>query len=141
MYVTSTFIVEPGTPYNQIVVFDGTTPASGLGLIQQAGAYDSRGIFAPAPRPAAPGPLVSSVQGRAVSLQWSPVAGPATTTRYVLEVGSAPGLNDIFSGLDVGLETSFAASGVPPGAYYVRVRAGNYSGLSAPSNEVAVVVS
>ena len=43
-------------------------------------------------------------------------------------------------GLDVGLQTSFGASNVPPGTYYVRVRAGNYSGLGAPSNEVEVQV-
>ena len=55
-------------------------------------------------------------------------------------MGSAPGLSNIFSGLDVGLQTSFSASGVPPGTYYVRVRAGNYTGLSAPSNEIQIEV-
>lgn len=90
--------------------------------------------------PAAPGTLSALVAGGAVSLSWAEGGPTAAITRYVLEVGSAPGLNDIFSGLDVGLQTSFAASGVPPGAYYVRVRAGNYTGLSAPSNEVVVQV-
>ncbi|MEZ5419190.1 MAG: fibronectin type III domain-containing protein [Vicinamibacterales bacterium] len=92
----------------------------------------------PPPRP--PTGLASVVTGAAVSLTWSPGGPPAAITRYVLEVGSAPGLSDIFSGLDVGLQTSFGASGVPPGTYYVRVRAGNYAGLSAPSNEVVVQV-
>ena len=100
----------------------------------------SQVAFALAPLPSAPGPLAATVQGANVSLLWSPVAAAATTTRYVLEVGSAPGLNDIFSGLDVGLQTSFGASNVPPGTYYVRVRAGNYCGLGAPSNEVVVQV-
>jgi len=90
--------------------------------------------------PAAPSSLAAQVSGNAVSLSWG-VGGPAATvSRYVLEVGSAPGLSDIFTGLDLGLQTSFAASGVPPGRYYVRVRAGNYTGRSAPSNEVVVQV-
>jgi hypothetical protein len=92
------------------------------------------------PTPAAPAQLAAAVQGASVTLTWTEGLPVAQTLRYVLEVGSAPGLNDIFSGLDVGLQTSFAASGVPPGTYYVRVRAGNYAGLGAPSNEVVVVV-
>jgi len=92
------------------------------------------------PTPAAPTQLAATVQGAAVTLSWAEGAPVAQTLRYVLEVGSAPGRNDIFSGLDVGLQTSFGASNVPPGTYYVRVRAGNYSGLGAPSNEVVVQV-
>jgi len=90
--------------------------------------------------PPPPGALTRVVSGGAVTLGWAASTRPAAVTRYVLEVGSAPGLNDIFSGLDVGLQTSFGASNVPPGTYYVRVRAGNYSGLGAPSNEVVVQV-
>lgn len=92
------------------------------------------------PRPPAPAALLAAVQGQSVTLSWAAGAPAPQTLRYVLEVGSAPGLSDIFTGLDVGLQTSFAASGVPPGNYYVRVRAGNYTGLSAPSNEVVVQV-
>jgi len=47
----------------------------------------------------------------------------AAPTRDVLEVGSAAGLRDLIPGNDVGPQTSFAASGVPAGRYYVRVRA------------------
>ena len=90
--------------------------------------------------PRAPNSLTAVVTGPSVSLSWQPAGPPAAINRYVLEVGSAPGLNDIFSGLDVGLQTSFGASNVPPGTYYVRVRAGNYIGLGAPSNEVVVQV-
>jgi hypothetical protein len=91
---------------------------------------------APAP-PVAQGPVVSV---SSVQFSWVPGGPPAAVTRYVLEAGSAPGLGDIIAGLDVGLQTSFAASGVPPGRYYVRIRAGNYTGLSAPSNEIVVTV-
>lgn len=96
--------------------------------------------FAVTYRPSAPRGAAAVVAGGRVDLAWQ--AGPTegAVVRYVLEVGSAPGLSDIFTGLDVGLQTSFTASGVPPGRYYVRVRAGNYTGLSAPSNEVVVQV-
>ena len=90
--------------------------------------------------PAAPSTLAAQVSGNTVSLSWGVSGPPAAVTRHVLEVGSAQGLNNIFSGLDVGLQTSFSANGVPAGTYYVRVRAGNYTGLSASSNEVAVQV-
>jgi len=92
------------------------------------------------PTPGVPTALAATVQGSSVALSWGEGAPVGQPLRYVLEVGSAPGLNDIIGGLDVGLQTSFAASGVPSGTYYVRVRAGNYAGLSAPSNEVVVTV-
>jgi hypothetical protein len=98
------------------------------------------GQFVALRKPRPPAGLASQVAASSVVLSWSAGGPPAAVTRYVLEVGSAPGLNDIFTGLDVGLQTSFAASGVPPGRYYVRVRAGNYTGLSAPSNEAVVQV-
>lgn len=90
--------------------------------------------------PAAPVLQPPSVQGANVALAWTPPGVSSPIARYVLEVGSGPGRNDIFGGLDVGLQTTFAAGGVPPGRYYVRVRALNGTGPSAPSNEVVVQV-
>jgi hypothetical protein len=92
------------------------------------------------PTPAAPASLAAAVQGSSVQLTWAEGLPVAQSLRYVLEAGSGPGLNDLIPGLDMGLQTSLTASGVPPGRYYVRVRAGNYAGLSAPSNEVVVQV-
>jgi hypothetical protein len=57
----------------------------------------------------------------------------------LLEAGTAPGLSDI-TNLDVGPTTALTVNGVPPGTYYVRVRAANVTGDSAPSNEAVVVV-
>lgn len=98
------------------------------------------GRFLIAPRPAAPVSLTASVVGSAVTFTWASGVSNATVLRHVVEAGSAPGLNDIVSGLEVGPQTSLAASGVPPGRYYVRVRAGNVTGLSAPSSDVVVQV-
>ena len=93
-----------------------------------------------APVPPAPVSLQAMVAAGSATLSWSASPSTTATTRYVLEAGSAPGLNDIIAGLDLGPQTSLAASGVPPGRYHVRVRAGNYTGLSAPSNDVLVQV-
>ena len=91
------------------------------------------------PQPAAPVSVFSSVQGPVVQRL---VGGGIECPHGALPArrGLRARLTDIFGGLDVGLQTSFAASGVPPGTYFVRVRAGNDTGISAPSNEVVVTV-
>ena len=79
--------------------------------------------------------LVSRGSSGDVNLSWSaPSGGPPAG--YVIEAGSAPGLTDLAS-LNVGNVTSFTTT-APPGVYYVRVRAVNDWGTSAPSNEVVV---
>ena len=57
----------------------------------------------------------------------------------VVEAGSASGLADIAVLDGHGVATSFAAQ-AQPRTYFVRVRATNAKGVSAPSNELAVVV-
>jgi len=128
----------PSTPQTTFNIVDtDTLTVVGAGPLPGTG-YLADLAMAAVPRP--PTALASTVQGRAVALTWSSGGAAGTTLRYVLEVGSAPGLADIFSGLDVGLNTTFGAGGVPPGRYFVRVRAANLTGTSAPSNEVVVLV-
>jgi predicted phage tail protein len=58
---------------------------------------------------------------------------------YVIEAGSFPGASDYF--LPTGtLATSFVATSVGTGTYFVRVRAANSAGMGAASNEVIVSV-
>jgi len=58
----------------------------------------------------------------------------------VIEAGSSPGASDIAS-FDTGASgTSLTVNGVPAATYYVRVRAKNAAGLSAASNEIALIV-
>jgi hypothetical protein len=87
----------------------------------------------------APGELViTSVLGRRVTLSWSPPATPGTAS-YELVVGSAPGNADVLI-QNVGNVLTITADAVPPGTYYVRVRAVNAQGPGDQSNEVIVRV-
>ena len=86
-------------------------------------------------------PVVSApvVTRGLVDLSWTmPRESPAVTS-HVLEAGLAPGSAAV--SINLGAVTSTRIPGVPPGRYYVRVRAVNASGTSVASNEVMVDVS
>ena len=61
---------------------------------------------------------------------------------YLIDAGSTPGfpVPDLVSIDTFSASTTLSAAGVAPGIYYVRVRARNALGISAPSNEIQVVV-
>jgi predicted phage tail protein len=86
--------------------------------------------------PSTPGGLTHTVNGSAVQLSWQAAAGASS---YVLEAGSTPGASSLVAS-DLGNVTTLGAL-AGPGTYYVRVRAVNTCGPSAPSNEVVVVVA
>ena len=73
----------------------------------------------------------------AVSFAWN--ASPDATT-YLIEAGSTPGAVNVASSNLGSSATSFTATGVGGGTYYVRVRAQNSCGTSGASNEVSLVV-
>ena len=72
-----------------------------------------------------------------MTLTWNAAGGGVTA--YRLEAGTAPGLSNVASSV-VGAATSLTATAVPPGTYYLRVRAIALDGESAPSNEVVASV-
>lgn len=84
-------------------------------------------------QPAAP-VLQASVSGQAVSASWTPSPG---ATSYRVEAGASPSL--WLAGYEMGAQTSFTVA-APQGVYYLRVRARDAAGLSAPSNVVSVTV-
>jgi hypothetical protein len=83
-----------------------------------------------------PSPFSVTVSGRFVVLDWAGVAGAID---YVIDVGSASGGSDLLVA-PVGNVTSISTT-ADPRVHYVRVRARNACGSSAPSNEVVVRIS
>ena len=86
--------------------------------------------------PAPPAAFASVVNGATVRLTWNRSAG---AQGYRLEAGTASGLADLVNA-DMGDVTAFEGL-VPRGTYFVRVRAVNAQGASAPSNQVQVQVT
>ena len=90
--------------------------------------------------PTTPLNLVATSLGNSVTLSWSAPGAGDPVTSYVIEAGSAPGLANLANFSTGRALTVFGASGVGAGTYYVRVRAANAAGTSAPSNEAVLVV-
>lgn len=92
----------------------------------------------PAP-PGEPGSLTSRVAGNVVTLSWfQPTFGPVTS--YVLEAGTASGLSNIAVFNTGNASTALVVPGVPPGKYFLRLRAVNAQGVSLASIEHVLVV-
>jgi hypothetical protein len=94
---------------------------------------------APLPLPGAPRGLTSSVFGSTLILTWAAPASGVAPAGYVIEAGSFSGSRDFVYATGT-LATSFTASNVNAGSYFVRVRADSSAGTGAPSNEVIVTV-
>ena len=93
-------------------------------------------VYLAAPLP--PVLAAPAVTGGAASLAWTlPTTSPQAVA-YRLEAGFAPGATAV--SIDLGAAMSITIPGVPPGRYYARLRAVNYNGVSAPSNEIVVDV-
>lgn len=87
--------------------------------------------------PGAPTALTATVTGRTVTFTWTPPSAGGTPASYVVEAGTTPG------GVIASLPTSVAGLVVPnapAGTFYVRVRAQNAAGASAPTAEVTVTI-
>jgi hypothetical protein len=93
-------------------------------------------IVAGAAVPAPPQNFQVAVSGNAVSLSVQLPPGPLTALG--LGVGRAPGANEAVFPLPVGTQATIPS--VPNGVYYARLYAANAAGVSAPSNEVQIVV-
>ena len=108
----------------------GTSAASGeLTLVVGSGCGTA---------PGAPGtPAVAFNSGGTVVLAWTAATG--SPDAYIVEAGTAPGLSNV-AVADVGSSTTLTATGVGNGTYYVRTRARNACGTSAPSGELTLVV-
>lgn len=92
--------------------------------------------------PASPTRFRAALQGAALdsaTFAWD--APDALVSTYTLVAGSAPGRDDIASIPFNGRTTGFSyASAIPPGTYYVRVRASNACGTSPDSAELRLTI-
>ena len=89
-----------------------------------------------APPGASPG-LSVSVSASTVTFAW--LAASGSPSSYILQAGSSPGGSNL-GVINAGNATSYTATGVPNGTYYVRVVATNACGSGPASNEVVVTV-
>ncbi len=87
--------------------------------------------------PAAPTGLAGNVNGRAVALQWTPALTGGLPSVFHVEAGLTPG------GTIAAFPSSAAqivVPSAPSGTFYVRVRAVNAAGASAPTADIVVTV-
>ena len=149
------FVVQVGTSRGQYDVFNASVGAArsasgplAVGVYfwrviavnaagQSAPSAEGSFVVGPCAVAAPPEAFSSSVSGRTVNLIWRRAGDSGA--EYVVEVGTASGLHDVLS-LSVGAQSSLTVTAAPPGTYYVRVRAQNACGMSAPSNEQIIVV-
>jgi hypothetical protein len=90
--------------------------------------------------PGTPANLSATVAGTTVTLTWTAPATGGTPSTYIVEAGSVSGAANLATASTNSAATGATFSGVPPGTYFVRVRAGNALGASLPSNEIVVTV-
>ena len=91
------------------------------------------------PPPQAPIALSATAQGGVVSITWTAPTAGSPVVGYILEAGSSEGLSNLAE-LSVGTATSLSAGGVPPGRYFIRVRAVGTHGVGVATEEIVVIV-
>jgi len=94
------------------------------------------------PIPTAPQDLTGSVAGNVVTLTWSPPANEsiAPVRTYHVAAGSAPGISNLALFPIGSAQTTYVATSVPNGSYWVRIYAESSGGLGPASNEVRLIV-
>jgi Fibronectin type III domain len=90
--------------------------------------------------PGQPTGLMHSSNGADVRLTWRAPATGGPVTSYIVEAGSRPGAADLANFNTGSNVPNLAVGRVPSGIYFVRVRAANAVGVSAPSDDEVVVI-
>lgn len=118
-------------------------PANGSGL----NADDAQGITAiyqgiPAAvaPPDAPTAIAASASLSTVTIGWTPATTGGAVQQYLIDAGTLSGVYNLGSLVVNAPATSTSVANVPAGTYYLRARAQNLLGTSAPSPETSVTV-
>lgn len=90
--------------------------------------------------PLPPEALQAQVVRRSVRLTWALPPMSDGASPFFLEAGSRPGGTDVRMQID-GAARELDLAGVPPGRYFVRLRAVNATGTSLPTGDIVVEVS
>ena len=94
---------------------------------------------APHPVPPAPEAFAASVSGTTVTLSWTPPSAGGTVSAFEVEGGPTPG--SAAYGRVTLTQSPATVADVPLGTHYLRLRSVGPTGTSAPSSEIAAVVS
>ena len=116
----------PGTYFVRLVALNaaGSSPPSNEAILTPG-----RGRCTP---PAAPTGLQASSTGGVISVAWSPAAAGAIPLNYGVEAGTVSGAANLGT-FALPASTTSMGGPVPAGPYFIRVRACNACGVSAPS--------
>lgn len=134
--VATTTLTVPGVPPGTYFVRVRGTNAAGVGAASNEVTLrvGGGGIVLP---DSAEDVEATMINGR-LTMTWFPPSAGVEPARYVVEAGSASGASNIGAIAVAG--RSFVFDGVPPGFYYLRVRAQNAGGTS-PATEDQLVVA
>lgn len=133
--------VSPGTYFVRVRArrVDGELTTASNETIVNVGTGPSTPVCSGASAAAPPAGLEFVVQGSTVTLNWQAPSG--ATASYVLEAGSFPGGVNLVNADTLSRATSFTATDVGAGTYFVRIRAKDVCGAtSGASNEIVIAV-
>ncbi|MGD9902375.1 MAG: Ig-like domain-containing protein [Vicinamibacterales bacterium] len=149
-----TYVLEAGgspgaptisLPLGNVLAFSATVPDAAyfvrLRAVTPAGSgppsNEVQIALGQAAPPLPPLALLATVQGTAVTLQWTENPLGPVVGSYQIQAGTATGLVDI-GAIPVSAATRTLAVNAPPATYFVRVVAVNTAGAGAASNEAVI---